>query len=43
MWPAKRVSNGLSSERKFRFFEELIQEEDEFSHDGGKRGHDPET
>jgi hypothetical protein len=34
---ANGVSNGLSGERKFRFFEELIEEDDELPHDGGQR------
>lgn len=34
---AEGVSNGLSGERKFRFFEELIEEDDELPHDGGQR------
>ena len=37
MGSANGVSNGLSGERKFRFFEELIEEDDELPHDGGER------
>lgn len=33
---ADGVSNGLSGERKFRFFEELIKEDDELPHHGGE-------
>jgi hypothetical protein len=32
-----RVSNRLSGERKFRIFEELVEKDDEFAHDGGQR------
>ena len=31
---AKRVSNGLSGELTFWVFREVIEEEDEFTHDG---------
>ena len=33
----QRVSNRLSGERKFRIFEELVEEDDECAHDGGQR------
>ena len=31
---AKRVSNGLSGELKFWIFQEVIKEDDEFTHEG---------
>ena len=32
----KGVSNGLSGELKLRIFQEVIEEDDEFAHDGGE-------
>jgi hypothetical protein len=31
------ISNGLSGERKFRIFQEVVEEDDEFAHDGSER------
>jgi len=34
---AEGVSNGLSGEVKMRIFQEVVEEDDEFAHDGGER------